>query len=110
MSKAILTTEPISGNQIADWKEKHKNVFQISVPNEDSTEELHGYFRKPTIDELALATGGNKDNPLKASLVIYNSCLLGGHPAFAEDESVKMAAMSKFGTLMKVREAEIKKL
>jgi len=110
MSKAIITLEEMNADQINDWKEKHKSVFCIEVPNEAGDKKLAGYFRKPKIDELGMATAANKDNPLKATQVIYNTCFLGGHPDFEKDEDIKMAAMSKFGEIIQVREAEIKKL
>lgn len=114
--KRLLTTEPIPQAQIDAWKQLHKDVFAITVPatDEDEGKEdgevLTGYFRKPKLDELGMAAQASRDNALKASQVIYNTCLLGGPPAFVEDEDVVRAALGKFGNVIKTREAQIKKL
>lgn len=114
--KRLLSTETIPQAQIDAWKQTYKDVFAISVPATDDDavtedmQKLTGYFRKPKLDELGMAAQTGKDNALKASQVIYNTCLLGGHPAFAEDEDVVRAALSKFGDVIKTREAQIKKL
>lgn len=114
--KKLLSIEAMPQAQIDAWKQTHKDVFAISVPatDEDSGKEdgekLTGYFRKPKLDELGMAAQASRDNALKASQVIYNTCLLGGHPAFADDEDVVRAALSKFGDVIKTREAQIKKL
>lgn len=113
--KKLLSTEQIPQAQIEAWKQTHKDVFAISVPasdddTDDKSETLTGYFRKPKLDELGMAAQAGRDNALKASQVIYNTCLLGGHPAFADDEDVVRAALGKFGDVIKTREAQIKKL
>lgn len=108
----IVTTEAIPATQIAEWKEKFKNIFCIGVPasDEEGADIINGYFRKPSIDELGMATAANKDNMLKASRTIYNTCFLGGHPDFQKNDDVVMSALNKFSEITKVREAEIKKL
>jgi hypothetical protein len=114
--KRLLTTETIPQAQIDAWKQLHKDVFAITVPatDEDEGKEdgevLTGYFRKPKLDELGMAAQASRDNALMASQVIYNTCLLGGHPAFNDDEDVVRAALAKFGNVIKTREAQIKKL
>src|SRR5689334_16631534 len=111
----LFTTEAIKPEQIADWKTAHKGIFQISVAGTDQGQpgegQIHGFFRKPTLDELGMAaTAGGKDNPMKTSRVLYNTCILGGHPDFENDETVILSALSQFGEIMKTRQAEIKKL
>lgn len=114
--KRLLSTEPIPQAQIDAWKQTYRDVFAITVPATDEDagkadgETLTGYFRKPKLDELGMAAQASRDNALKASQVIYNTCLLGGHSAFADDEDVVRAALGKFGDVIKTREAQIKKL
>lgn len=146
----IFSVEPISEAQIADWKEKHRGVFDIDVPATDEDDDLlieanaemklakalpestddekalkeqaiadaqakldsvkilKGYFRKVGIDELGMVDG--QKNKLKGSLILYNTSLLGGHPAFENDEDVKIAALKQMGVVLKQRSAVIKKL
>ena len=111
--KKILSTTPIAQAQIDAWKnESPTGVFAISVPSTDAEDSVHitGYFRKPSIDEIGLATSGNDKTPLKATMVMYNTCLLGGHPEFDTNEDVKRAALSQFKDVLKTRTATITKL
>lgn len=111
MSKAIITNEAILPEQIADWKNQHpRGIYAIEVPESDEPESaiVTGYFRKPSINELGMVA--KKDTGLKDVEVIYNTCFLGGHPAFMNDDDVKMAALRQMGSIIKVRNAEIKKL
>ncbi len=61
MSKGKATPE-----QIANWKKKHKEIFELEV------EGSYGYVKKPGRDELAHATTVAKDNAIK-----YNEIILG---------------------------------
>lgn len=110
--KRTFSTEPVTPEQIASWKADFKNVFAIDVPgtDEDEAPAITGYFRKPSIAEIGIATQGNEKNPLNSSLMLYNTCLLGGHPDFDTDEEVKRAAISQFKDILKTRTASIKKL
>jgi hypothetical protein len=75
-----------------------------------SLEVIKGYFRKPSVDELGIASQGNEGAPLKVSTIVYNTCLLGGHPDFETDEDVKMAALKQFKGILKGRTASLKKV
>lgn len=123
--KKVFSEEPLAPEVIADFKAKHKGVFCISVPatdeppvddsgNELPVQMLDGFFRRLTIDEIGLAqrasTTNNLLDPVKSVLIMYNTSLIGGHPAFESDEEVKRAALEQFKTVIKARTATIKKV
>lgn len=126
--KPIVTTDPISEMQIAEWKEKYpRGIFEIEVAcsdeplirqkeggKEGETEEYYeyikGYFRKPDVTEIGLATQGNEKAPLKIVGIIYNTCFIGGHPDFQSNEDVKLSAYEKMAKLTKKRVSVIKKV
>ena len=110
MAKKLFTEEAIEEAQIEDWKAKYKKVFAIPVCSEDDDDspKVTGYFRKPSVDELGLMQQAS--NKVAAVKILYNTCLLGGHPLFENDEDIMQGAMKQFQTVLKTRYSEIKKL
>lgn len=104
-----FSEEPLKPEVIADFKEKHKNVFEITVGEGDEPK-VTGYFRKPTISELSVLLNGDKEKIFDQTLTMFNTCLLGGHPSFETDDDVKLAAIQVFSEVIKARQASIKKL
>lgn len=112
--KKLFTTEPILPAQIADWKEQHKtrelHFIEVPVSDEKEADFIGAYFRNPTIEELGLAVTGGGENKLKTSQILYNTCLLGGHPDFETDQAIMQSAMKQFGQAIKTREGRLKKV
>lgn len=108
--KAILTTEPITAEQIQAWKAKYKDVFAIDVEGDTPEETVTGYFRKPSINELTTAQEAAGNSFIKLGLAIVNTCLLGGHPSFGDNDEVKRACIEQFKDIIKIRKANLKKL
>lgn len=96
----------VTDEQIKAWKEKHKDVYAITV--DDKT----GYVRKPGRKDLSFAmaaSSGGKD-PVKMNEALLNSCWLGGDEEFKTQDDYFFAASQKLGDLMEMKEAELKKL
>lgn len=106
----LLTTEAVTAEQIAEWKAKNpRGVFALPFEKDDNTV-ITGYFRKPTITELDQATAGVQNAPLKSMRILYNTCFLGGHPEFKDNEDVVLAGIKAFGEINKTQEIAVKKL
>jgi hypothetical protein len=104
MKKVEATAE-----QIAAWKKKHGDVFAIVVFGEN--DENHTcYVRKPTRNEMGLAAKLSTSNPMKYPEVILNACFLGGDEEIKTDDELFLSAAGQIDKLVKVREAEVKKL
>lgn len=94
------------GNTLEAETELKEKAVQAAKEKLAQVKYINGYFRKPTISELGMVESKGK---IAASVVIYNTCLLGGHPLFDKDESVKLSAMEQFGSIITKRTATIKK-
>lgn len=66
-----------------------------------------GYFKKPSNTEIGLISAVK--NEFEGAMIMYNSCLLGGHPSFEKDDDVKRAAFNQFPALLKTRVSSLKK-
>jgi len=108
----VFSKDPIEQTTIDEWKGKFRNVFAVEVPvsDEPGADTITGYVRKPDLEEIGIVTSGNKENPVKAVIVLYNTCLLGGHPSFETDKDVRDAAIKQFEDILKTRQATIKKV
>lgn len=90
--------------QIKEWKEKHKDIYLVTVDDKGC------YLRKPTRKEISYATMMGKSDPLKFSEAILNSCWLDGDDEIKTDDELFMGVAGQLAELVKVKEAEIKKL
>jgi hypothetical protein len=90
--------------QIADWKKKYNNVFQVSAENKA------GYIRAPRRAEIGLAFSYMAANPLKATETILQSCWLGGCEELRDDDKYFYGLNSQINEIIEMAEVEIKKL
>lgn len=103
MAKENITNP--TPEQIQGWKEKYKTVHKLSI--EDKT----AYLRKPDRRTLSLAmTKISKGDIIGGSEAILENCWLGGDTEIKTDDDLFMAATSKVGDLIQVKEAELEKL
>ena len=99
----------VTKEQIAGWKEQHRDVFAIKV--EDSEGKLHVcYLRRPRRRDLSAATVAGQANPLKFNEVIMRQCWLGGDEEIRKDDALFLSASGKLPDLIEVAEAELEKL
>jgi hypothetical protein len=90
--------------QIAIWKEKFGNVYQITV--EDKTCYLH----KPDRQTLSAAATLGQSDPLRYAEVFINNSWIAGAEEFRDDDSYFIALSETLLELVEVKTAEIKKL
>lgn len=94
----------ITEKQICEWKEKHGDVFELTV------EDLVGYFKKPSRKTLMFASTQIQTNPLKFNEILMEQCWLGGDEALVKDDNYFLAVSGKLGEIIEIKQAEIKKL
>ena len=98
-----------TSEQIAEMKEKHGDVFEVSVISADGVEHK-GYLRKPKRQELSYATKVGSSNPLGFNESIINACWLAGDEAIKTDDALFMGVSGQIAEIIEVAEASIKKL
>lgn len=103
----------VTQHQIEAWKLKHGvdkvKAFDIPV-NDEGTEIATGYFRKPDLQVIAISSKFIENDPIKAGLVLFENCWLGGDERITKDDELKMSAIESLNTMFRVRTATIKNL
>ena len=100
----MKNTNIVASEQIAEWKEKHGEVFKITV------EDKACYIKRPSRKALGYASVGGKDNPIVFSEIILKDCWLGGDKEIQTDDALFLAASAKVVETIKVAEAALEKL
>lgn len=88
--------------QLKGWKEKHGELYQISV---------EGYsciLHKPTRKDLSYIS--SVKDPIKMSELLLEQTWVAGDEEIKTKDELFMAVVSKMDEVIKVKEAEIKKL
>lgn len=88
--------------QIKEWKATHGDLFEISVEGKSCI--LH----KPTRQDLSYASV-IKD-PIKMSEVMLKQLWVAGDEEIKNNDELFMAVVANMDEVLKVKEAEIKKL
>lgn len=88
--------------QIAEWKKKHGDIFEIVV------EDKSCIVRKPSRKEFSFVSG-IKD-PVELSASLLKLLWLGGDEEIREDDSYFLPAIGKLDEVLKQKEASVKKL
>lgn len=91
-----------TNEQINEWKQKHGELFQISVEGKSCI------LRKPNRQDLSYASVVK--DPIKMSETLMNRLWVAGDEEIRTDDSLFIAAISRMDEVMKIKEAEIKKL
>lgn len=107
-----LTDQKVFGavtpETIQEWKKSGK-VNEVTVTGEDGTKAV-GYYRPADVPELLMVSKFLQEDPIRASLVLYDACLLGGDVAFRDELSVKMTVATEMLKAIKALSAEVKNL
>lgn len=90
--------------QIAEWKKKYGDVFQVSAENKV------GYIRAPKRAEVSLAMSYAATNPLKMTEVILQSCWLDGASELRDNDKYFYGLNSQINEIIEMAEVEVKKL
>lgn len=92
----------ITKSQIAEWKKKHGELFEISVENKSCV------LRKPNRQDLSYAS--IIKDPIKLSETLLNQLWVAGDEELRTDDNYFLAVVAKMETVLEIKEAEIKKL
>lgn len=103
MTKTALIGQA-APEQIAEWKEKHGEVFSIKVDGHIC------YLRKPTRKAISYASMAGKSDPLKFNETLLRECWLGGSEAIRKDDDKFLAAGGVLDRIVEVKQAELEKL
>lgn len=101
MSKQKTVATP---EQIEEWKKKHGEIFELVI------EDKSCILRKPKIKDLSAATVVGQKDPFAYNRIIMNNCWLAGDEEIKTNDDYFLAAGSKLGEIIEVKESEIKKL
>lgn len=88
--------------QIAEWKRKHGELFEITVEGKSCI--LH----RPTRQDLSYASVVK--DPIKMSETMLNQLWVAGDEEIKTNDSFFLAAIQKMQEVLEVKEAAIKKL
>ena len=88
--------------QIAEWKSKHGDLFEISVVGKSCI------LRKPNRKDLSYVSVVK--DPMKMSEVMMKQLWVAGDEEIREQDDLFLAAIPKMEEVLKVKEATIKKL
>lgn len=95
--------------QINTLKEKHKDIFEISV-TDDEGKTHSAVFRKPDLKVISAASKYAETDPIKSSMIVFDNCWLEGDIEIKESEELKLSVVQELGKLFKVYQATVKKL
>lgn len=88
--------------EIKGWKEKHGELYQVSV---------EGYsciLHKPTRKDLSYIS--SVKDPIKMSELLIEQTWVAGDEEIKTNDELFMAVVSKMDEIVKFKEAEVKKL
>ena len=92
----------VTKEQIKEWKEKHGELFQVTVDGKGCI------LRKPNRQDLSYASVVK--DPITMSETLLNRLWGAGDEDIKTDDSLFMAVVNRMDEVLKVKEAEIKKL
>ena len=88
--------------QIEAWKAKHGDLYQISVDGKSCL------LRRPTRKDISYASVGR--DPMQLSETMLKQLWLDGDKEILEQDDLFLAVVAKMEEVMKIKEAEIKKI
>lgn len=92
----------VTKEQIKEWKAKYGDLFEVTVEGKTCV------LRKPNRKDLSYASVVK--DPIKMSETLLNRLWLGGDEEIKTDDELFMATVNVMEDVLKVKEAEIKKL
>lgn len=91
-----------SEEQIAAWKKKHGDIYEITVEGKSCI------LRKPNRKDLSYVSVVK--DPIQMSETLMRQLWVDGDKEILEDDQLFLAAVPKMEEVMRIKEAEIKKL
>mgnify|MGYP002519697231 CR=1 FL=1 len=92
----------VTKEQIKEWKAKYGDLFEVTVEGKTCI------LRKPNRKDLSYVSVVK--DPIKMSETLLNRLWLGGDEEIKTDDELFMATVNVMEDVLKVKEAEIKKL
>lgn len=89
-------------NHINELKKKHGAIYEITV------DDKRCIVRKPNRKDLSYVSAVS--NPVQMTETLLNQLWVEGDEEIRQDDELFLAAASKLGEVVKIKEAEIKKL
>lgn len=105
-NKNAVLPAGITEENIAMWKARFRKVSSITVV--DGEVSYTGFFRRPDMNVISAVAAVGKDDEMRAAMVMFENCWLGGDEMMREDAVIKMAAVTKLQELMKVSQVTLK--
>ena len=106
-----MTNELICGltpDQLNELKAKHGRLSLVTVTEGD--DKYEGIFKEPTMDALSAITALSKQDEVKASLALFDNCLLSCDEVMKKRPRVRLSAIAQLSEIMKPLEGHIKNL
>lgn len=88
--------------QVAEWKKKHGEIFELSVEGKSCI------LRKPNRKDLSYVSVVK--DPIQMSETLLRQLWVAGDMEIQEDDDLFLAAIPKMEEVIKVKESKIKKL
>lgn len=104
MEKELVQGYQAPAEQIAEWKRKYGDVFEIEV------EGYRAYVHSPSRKTLSYAASISKSDPMQFNEAILRGCWLEGDLEIQTEDSLFMGVSAQLDQIIKVAEATIKKL
>lgn len=98
----------LTPDQINELKAKHGRLSLVTVT--DGEEQYVGVFKEPTMETLSAITTLAKQDEVKASLALFDNCLLACDEAMKKRPRVRLSAIAQLSEIMKPLEGHIKNL
>ena len=98
----------LTSDQINELKAKHGRLSLVTVV--DGDEKYVGVFKEPSMDTLSAITALAKQDEVKASLALFDNCLLACDDAMKKRPRVRLSAIAQLSEIMKPLEGHIKNL
>jgi hypothetical protein len=100
----IESYSEITPEQIAEWKEKHGEVFKLAC--EDKACIVKVADRKT----LSFASASGTKDPMRFNELILKGCWLGGDKEIMEDDKYFISVAQKIAELVQFKTATLEKL
>jgi len=98
----------LTPDQIDELKAKHGHLSLVTVTEGDG--QYQGIFKEPTMDALSAITALAKQDEVKASLALFDNCVIACDDAMKKRPRVRLSAIAQLSEIMKPLEGHIKNL
>lgn len=89
---------------IEAWKKKHGEVFKLTIEDKEC------FLKTPDRKAMSYAASVAIKDPLKFNEILLNNCWLGGNEEIKTQDSLFLAASSKIGEIIQIKDASLEKL